>query len=449
MKKLTNPTRKVFALIILVILSLFYTKFALASTECPATGGALTEVDSYCINTFTDNGTFIPPAGGVVADVLVVGGGGGGGANSGGGGGGGGYEYVSSFYIPAGEYSVTIGEGGSGGIHNGYIGATNGGDSVFYTVTAAGGGGGADEGGSALSGGSGGGGSFTFPGGADGNILTTVPSQGNGGGAGRLGSGQSMSGDGYNPGGGGGAGSAGEDSTMTKSGDGGDGVSNSISGVSVTYSGGGGGGADLYRNDTNGAGGAGGGGAGGYTSPGVSGLPNSGGGGGGGSNAGAPGGVNFFSGGSGGSGIVIIRYPKIIVSNIGVSSGGGFIYGCKDPTALNYNYFSASEPSLCKYSVTPTANSSSQSSAVHTLAIPVAFFTTRILKLNMIGADIKALQIYLNTHSYIISKTGAGSLNHENTYFGLKTKAAVILFQKTNGLAADGIVGPRTKELMK
>lgn len=33
------------------------------------------------------------------------------------------------------------------------------------------------------------------------------------------------------------------------------------------------------------------------------------------------------------------------------SSGSMPIYGCKDPTALNYNYFSASNPLLCKYAV--------------------------------------------------------------------------------------------------
>ncbi len=31
------------------------------------------------------------------------------------------------------------------------------------------------------------------------------------------------------------------------------------------------------------------------------------------------------------------------------SSGGGTVYGCKDPTATNYNFFSSSKPSLCTY----------------------------------------------------------------------------------------------------
>lgn len=39
----------------------------------------------------------------------------------------------------------------------------------------------------------------------------------------------------------------------------------------------------------------------------------------------------------------------------GGSSSGGMIYGCKDPAALNYNYFSSSNPSLCQYSTYDSA----------------------------------------------------------------------------------------------
>jgi hypothetical protein len=42
-------------------------------------------------------------------------------------------------------------------------------------------------------------------------------------------------------------------------------------------------------------------------------------------------------------------------SSGGGSSSGGTIYGCKDPNATNYNYFSSSRPSMCIYSSsTPT-----------------------------------------------------------------------------------------------
>jgi hypothetical protein len=51
--------------------------------------------------------------------------------------------------------------------------------------------------------------------------------------------------------------------------------------------------------------------------------------------------------------IVVVEEHPVSVSQI-TNSGGGIIYGCKDPKATNYNYFSASKPSLCKYTNTPT-----------------------------------------------------------------------------------------------
>jgi hypothetical protein len=74
---------------------------------------------------------------------------------------------------------------------------------------------------------------------------------------------------------------------------------------------------------------------------------------------------------------------------------------------------------------------------------------TRTLKLGMQGDDVKALQVYLNTHGYPASLSGAGSLGNETIYFGLKTKQAVIKFQLANMLVGDGIVGKMTREKMK
>ena len=74
---------------------------------------------------------------------------------------------------------------------------------------------------------------------------------------------------------------------------------------------------------------------------------------------------------------------------------------------------------------------------------------TRTLKLGTKGIDVQDLQRYLNSHSFIISPTGAGSPGKETTLFGTKTKAAVMKFQMSKGLKADGVVGPMTRAVMK
>jgi|GEM_PF-1791993 len=72
----------------------------------------------------------------------------------------------------------------------------------------------------------------------------------------------------------------------------------------------------------------------------------------------------------------------------------------------------------------------------------------RILKQNIIGSDIKELQVWLNNHGYIISLIGPGSKGYETTKFGSLTKKAVMSFQKANGLTPDGVVGPLTLKKM-
>jgi len=268
-----------------------------------ATGGTITTVGNYKVHTFNSSGTFtINKA--TVIEILVVAGGGSGGEGHGGGGGAGGLIYKSSFAILGQSYPVVVGAGGPQTNTLADARGTQGGNSVFSTLTAIGGGYGSTwEGGN---GGSGGGSScyviHPYP-----ESLTTgsgkgIAGQGNDGGP------VFLTPDNDGPGqGGGGAGAAGQSGsgpTDQKSigGNGGAGATYSITGSAVTYAGGGGGGGAIGI----GIGGSGGGGDSGIIGVNaVSGAANTGGGGGGG---GVCAQYPARIGAAGGSGIVIIRY---------------------------------------------------------------------------------------------------------------------------------------------
>ncbi len=239
-------------------------------------------------------------------DYLVVGGGGGGGSNRGGGGGAGGFV-TGSMSLAPGAYTVTIGTSGPGAPSSGA--ATDGGQSVFGSITASGGGHGSGSNVPGCgTGGSGGGNNDSGTG------CAGTTGQGNAGGNG-FGSGS------RGGGGGGGASAVGANGTTSNGGNGGAGTSSSISGASVTYAGGGGG--AVLTSGTNGTGGAGGGGNGQNTTTGSAATANTGGGGG----AGGSDSVTIWGGGAGGSGIVIVRYlttSPITATGGTITSSGGY-----------------------------------------------------------------------------------------------------------------------------
>ncbi len=81
----------------------------------------------------------------------------------------------------------------------------------------------------------------------------------------------------------------------------------------------------------------------------------------------------------------------------------------------------------------------------------------RNLKLGSKGADVKALQQFLNSHGFIISKTGAGSIGHETTTYGRSTAAAIIKFQEAYAdkilvpsklTRGNGVFGPATRQVV-
>lgn len=283
----------------------------LAITVADATlGGTITQTGNVRVHSYTTSGTFTTTAN-ITVTCMVVAGGGGGGNDMGGGGGGGGYLANSFLSVPAGTYTVTVGGGGSGApATNGGTRGSNGGNSVFHTLTAIGGGGGASghrsdttPAVSAGVGGSGGGSS-----GRNNNYALGTAGQGNAGGP--------SNGEWYS-GSGGGSAAAGS----ATPGAGGAGTENNILGTSYYWAAGGGG---SGYSSNGGAGGIGGGGGGAGPSGGAAGgsalnpamagqsgqTSTIGGAAGTNTGSGGGGGAHFNSnnnGGNGGSGIVVIR----------------------------------------------------------------------------------------------------------------------------------------------
>jgi len=74
---------------------------------------------------------------------------------------------------------------------------------------------------------------------------------------------------------------------------------------------------------------------------------------------------------------------------------------------------------------------------------------TRNLSVGSIGADVRILQTYLNTHGYPIATSGPGSLGNETTTFGDLTKTALALFQKAHDITpATGYFGSITRKII-
>ncbi len=115
--------------------------------------------------------------------------------------------------------------------------------------------------------------------------------------------------------------------------------------------------------------------------------------------------------------------------NSGGSIGIGSISkGCKDPQALNYNEFSVSDQTLCKYAVSSFS---------------------RDLKLGSMGDDVKALQAFLNKKGFLVSVSGPGSMGNETIHFGSFTQNALKKFQSSkNVVPVAGYFGPKTRGIV-
>lgn len=71
---------------------------------------------------------------------------------------------------------------------------------------------------------------------------------------------------------------------------------------------------------------------------------------------------------------------------------------------------------------------------------------TRDLEVGATGDDVRQLQVFLNTHGFIVTESGGGSPGLETSKFGGLTRAALAKFQAANGITpAVGYFGPKTR----
>jgi len=84
--------------------------------------------------------------------------------------------------------------------------------------------------------------------------------------------------------------------------------------------------------------------------------------------------------------------------------------------------------------VAPNENGTTIAPMMETNTCPTDF--TRDLKKGMTGADVKALQIYLNSQGFTVASVGVGSATNESDYFGSLTESALARYQKSKGIVA-------------
>ena len=119
-----------------------------------------------------------------------------------------------------------------------------------------------------------------------------------------------------------------------------------------------------------------------------------------------------------------------------LSVGGGSVYF--SPVAL---------PVATTTVATTTPVSSSTPTTVVLSAATYNF--PRNLKFGMKGDDVKFLQQFLNTQGFILAKYGAGAPGNETIYFGPRTRAALIRFQKNAELKPTGQLDDITRAYVK
>ena len=150
---------------------------------------------------------------------------------------------------------------------------------------------------------------------------------------------------------------------------------------------------------------------------------------------------------------ILLSFSSVVFAgNYGEGAYSDYLYSAQKPSSSSGSSQASRDKFLAEQQALALQQQPTTIDASNTPEQPISgtkIGITKTLKLKMTHNDVKLLQKYLNNHGYVVSTTGAGSLNNESNYFGAKTKQAVMKFQKANGLKADGVVGPKTIEKMK
>lgn len=159
-----------------------------------------------------------------------------------------------------------------------------------------------------------------------------------------------------------------------------------------------------------------------------------------------PGGPNYYytgNGGGGGTGY----YPTT-----SGGSGSGLGSGAGSGSGSNNGW-----SNVGSNSGNNGGNGGGSGSGAGCNASSSIFVFTRTLRLGSVGADVKQLQIFLNSHGFTVATSGIGSSGFEATIFGKSTKAALIKFQEANakdvltpqGLTkGNGVLGTLTRKFI-
>jgi hypothetical protein len=115
---------------------------------------------------------------------------------------------------------------------------------------------------------------------------------------------------------------------------------------------------------------------------------------------------------------------------------------------ISMGFYDQAEAFARQYNIAiPSRPQSASQNIVTNVKKPSPFI--RSLGLRSTGPDVKALQVYLNTHGYLLTKSGPGSPGQETEYFGVLTWKALMKMQKASYLPMTGFFGPLSRMVVE